>query len=107
MLSQVNDFAIVCNSEQTANYYWDQLDKYLKEPLKRGIGLLKRHNEIDINQTEFGIKLHCKTYLLKILERKTFSLSVTENKPIPMLSENSHMRELESTKGSQDPIVQQ
>ena len=101
MLRQVDDFAIACDDQRTASYYWDQMDKFLKEPLKREKGLLKRHNGIDVDQTEHGIKIHCNTYLNKILGTKTFDMTVPKNKPIPMLSESSNMRELESSKGTQ------
>ena len=102
MLRQVDDFAIACDDHATATYYWDQLDKYLKEPLKRETGLLKCHNGIDVQQNQFGIKIHCSTYLRKILNTKTFDMTISKHKAIPMISENSYMRELESTKGSQD-----
>ena len=106
MLRQVDDFAIACDNKSTANYYWDQLDKYLKESLKREKGLLKRHNGIDIDQTKDGIKIHCQTYLGKILATKSFDMTTTKHKPIPMISENSHMRELETTQVPTDPIYQ-
>ena len=93
MLRQVDDFAIACESQTTAEFYWDQLDKFLKEPLKREKGLLKRHNGIDIKQSQHGIKIFCETYLNKIMTTKTFDLSVPKNRPIPMLSEASHLRE--------------
>ena len=93
----LDDFAIVCNDESTANFYWDQLDKYLKEPLKREKGLLKRHNGIDIDQTQDGIKIHCQTYLRKILATNSFDMTTIKHKPIHMISNNSHMRELETT----------
>ena len=102
MLRQVDDFAIACDNQTTAHYYWDCLDKYLKEPLKREKGLMTRHNGIDIEQTQDAIKLHCATYLTKIISSKPFDLTVTQNKPIPMLSDNAYMRKLESTKGEQD-----
>ena len=107
MLQQVDDFAIACDSQSTAEYYWDQLDKYLKEPLKREKGLITRHNGIDIQQSQHGIKIFCETYLNKIMKTKSFDLTVPKNKPIPMLSEASHMRELENTKGPQTPTATQ
>ena len=107
MLRQVDDFAIACDDQSTAMFYWDQIDKHLKEPLKRETGLIKRHNGIDIDQNEHGIKMYCQTYLEKILATKTFDMTVTKNKPIPILSENTHIRELESTKGPTDSQGQQ
>ena len=59
LLRQVDDFAIACDSKSTATFYWDELDKFLKEPLKRESDLLTRHNGIDIVQSSHGIKMHC------------------------------------------------
>ena len=102
MLRQVDDFAIACDKQSTAIHYWDCLDKYLKEPLKREKGLMTRHNGIDIVQTQDAITLHCATYLKKIMSSKTFDMTLPKDKPIPMLSDNAYMRMLESTKGPQD-----
>ena len=55
MLRQVDDFAIACDAQTTATYYWDCLDKYLKEPSKREKGLMTRHNGVDIEQTQDAI----------------------------------------------------
>ena len=41
------------------------------------------------------------------MKTKSFDLIVPKNKPIPMLSEASHMRELENTKGPQTPTARQ
>ena len=100
MLRQVDDFAIACDEQSTATYYWDCLDKYLKELLKREKGLMTQHNGISIKQTKDAIALHYATSLTKILSSKTFDLTVTYNKPIPMLSDNSYMRQLESDRKS-------
>ena len=69
MLRQVDDFAIACDKQSTANYYWDCMDKNLKKPLKREKGLMARHNGIEIEQTQIAITLHCyisnKDYFIK------------------------------------------
>ena len=69
LLRQVDDFAIACDSFETATYYWNKMDEHLKEPLKREKGLMNRHNGIDIEQTAHGIKMHCKTYLPRIIKQ--------------------------------------
>ena len=102
LLRQVDDFAIACDDKSTATECWSQMDSYLKEPLKRESGLIQRHNGIDILQSEHGIKMYCETYLNKILKSKTFDMTVTKNKPLPMDSENKHIQLLEQTIGPND-----
>ena len=51
LLRQVDDFAIACDDKTTATFYLNEMDIYLKEPLKRETGLITRHNGIDIVQS--------------------------------------------------------
>ena len=102
LLRQVDDFAIACDDKKTATFYWDEMDKHLKEPLKRESGLLKRHNGIDIIQSSHGIKMHCATYLQRILQSKTFDMQIAKQKPLPMDSTNQYMKILESTPRPKD-----
>ena len=102
MLRQVDDFAIACDDKETATSHWDQIDNFLKEPLKREKGLLTRHNGIDILQTQDFVKVYCETYLRKIINTKTFSLLTTNHKPLPMSSQNSDMKTLETSTGPRE-----
>ena len=106
MLRQVDDFAIACDHKDTATLYWDEMDRYLKEPLKREHNLLTRHNGIDILQTSDFIKVYCETYLNKILSTKIFPLTPICQKPLPMSSQNSDLKELETTTGPRDETEQ-
>ena len=106
MLRQVDDFAIACDDKRTAISHWDEIDTFLKEPLKREKDLLTRHNGIDILQTQDFIKVYCETYLHKILKSKTFSLITTSHKPLPMSSQNSDMKTLETSTGPRESTAQ-
>ena len=99
LLRQVDDFAIACDEQSTAAAFWDELDTYLKAPLKREKGRITRHNGIDIHQSEDGIKIYAETYLTKILSTKTFDLTNIHNKPLPMHSDKDHINNLETTVG--------
>ena len=99
LLRQVDDFAIACDTNETAMFYWDKMDEHLKEPLKRETGLITRHNGIDIEQTEHGIKMHCRTYLERIIKSKTFPMTIKKHKPLPMESNSTYVKTLESTIG--------
>ena len=73
LLRQVDDFAVACSNETTANKLWDDIDQRLSAKLKRE-GRLQRHNGIDISQYASHIKIHCSTYLDKILQPKAHLL---------------------------------
>ena len=106
LLRQVDDFAIGCDKQRTANSVWDELDKHLREPLKREKGNITRHNGIDIIQTRHFTRIYCKTYIEKIASTKTFDLQPTHVQPIPMHNDTKYIAELETTKGPDNPIQQ-
>ena len=94
----MDDFALGCNSESTAEKVWKLIDNKMSAPLKRE-GLLKRFNGIDIDQTSDFICVHCNTYISKIMQKKLFDLTCTANKPTPMTSDNELIRRLDTTVG--------
>lgn len=98
LLRQVDDFALGCDSEETAEEIWKLIDAEMSAPLKRE-GLLRRFNGIDIDQTQDFLKVHCSTYISKIIEKKSFDLTITSNKPTPMTSDNDLIRQLDTAVG--------
>ena len=104
MLRQVDDFAVACDNPQTAENVWDALDKHLSEPLKREPSYVRRHNGIDIDQSDWFIRVHCKTYIEKICASKPFSFDKIHQKPIPLQSDNDFMAKLE-TAGNTDLLL--
>ena len=70
LLRQVDDFALGYDSAETAEKVWKLIDAKMSAPLKRE-GLLRRFNGIDIDQAKDFIKVHCQTYISKILQNKT------------------------------------
>ena len=105
LLRQVDDFAIACNNEAIANTIWDRIDGELSAPLKKE-GLLARHNGIDIIQSQQCIKIHCETYLHKILSNKQFltDIDITSNKPIPMKPDHDYITQFDTSRGPTDPM---
>ena len=103
LLRQVDDFAIACDDQSTANKIWDDMDTFLSEPLKREIGFVKRHNGIDILQSDMFIRVHCKTYIEKICDNKPFSFTHIHQKPIPLQCDKDFIAKLETEPGSKDP----
>ena len=101
LLRQVDDFAVACNNQHTAEKVWDAMDTFLAEPLKREKSYVRRHNGIDINQSKWFIHVHCKTYIEKICYTKTFSYENIHQKPIPLHADNAFIAKLEMS-GSTD-----
>ena len=105
-MRQVDDFAFACDDVATSVLFWDELDTYLKAPLKREEGRITRHNGIDIQQSQHGIKIYANTYLQKIISTKSFDLKTTQNRPIPMCSDKNNNSKLELTIGPEDETKQ-
>ena len=104
LLRQVDDFAVGCDDISTANYLWDELDKHLREPLKRETGCITRHNGINVLQTKHFIRIHCADYIDKITSTKSFPMTPNHHLPIPMSNDNAYMANLEKMVGPTDPI---
>ena len=102
LLRQVDDFAVACDTPETADKIWDLIDSKLSENLKRE-GILSRHNGIDIIQSQDYIKITCETYIDKICKNKPFDWKKTKSVPIPMMDKDK-LRELETTTGPEDPV---
>ena len=107
LLRQVDDFAVACSNKTIADQLWDSIDNRLSAKLKRE-GILTRHNGIDITQTASYIKIHCSTYLDKIITPKLHLLghNARTNKPTPMKADPKYQQDLDSEKGPTLPKEQ-
>ena len=103
LLCQVDDFAIACTDQQTADRLLDEIDSKLNADLKRE-GLLERHNGVDIEQKSHYIHINCKAYLSKTLQHKSALLPThtQRRKPVPMKSDHEFIRQLETASGPTD-----
>ena len=70
----------------------------MSAPLKRE-DLISQFNGIDIKQTKDYIKVHCETYISKILQQKRFNLTTTSNKPTPISSDADIIKMLDTSMG--------
>ena len=98
LLRQVDDFALGCDSTEAAEKVWKMIDSKMSAPLKRE-GLIRRFYGIDVEQTNEYIKILCPTYISKIMASKSFDLTTTQNKPIPMPSSPEFIRQMDSSIG--------
>ncbi|KAL7552295.1 hypothetical protein ACHAWF_018275 [Thalassiosira exigua] len=107
-LRQVDDFAVAAPSERTANILFDLIDDRITFPLKR-MGLIDMFNGLDIAQTKHYIKLSCRTYIKRIsTEHLATWMSVKDmpNRPTPLPSKDTFMRDFLSAQGTKDDVEQ-
>ena len=104
LLRQVDDFALACDSEETANRIWDLIKNKLVADLDWQ-GLIQRFNGIDVQQHQDYIHINCKTYIDKITRDKPWltSQEYEHNNPIPMNPDSKYMGEFDLTEGPVSP----
>ena len=68
--------------------------------MKRETGYVTRHNGIDILQTRHFIRVHCATYIAKIISDKPFSFDNIHQRPIPLHADSKHIEKLETASTS-------
>ena len=100
LLRQVDDFAIACANEETAETIFQRIDDNLNAPLKRE-GLIKRYNGVDIVQSASHIKVHCGTYIDKITKTKRLHDMTTDStKPrVPISWDSKYMEKFDTSIG--------
>ena len=95
-LRQVDDFAVAAPSEDTALSIIRKIGAYLKKPLKE-LGLLERFNGIDIVQSRHYNKIHCGTYINKIVAAHGWeNTALTREVHTPMRSDSAYQTSLET-----------
>lgn len=101
VLRMVDDFAIGCADETTANLVMDGIDKQLEEELKR-YGQLQHFLGIDIEQTREYIKISGETYLKKVLHRhnmmESSNFGLNPAKAVPMHADHKYVQSLDTAK---------
>ena len=96
-LRQVDDFSCGAEDESIAISLIQSINEKLKIEVK-DLGMQKRFNGVDVDQTKYFIKLHCKTYIKKIIGGHTWlsNSHPTSRFPIPMKSEAKFSRQMEN-----------
>ena len=104
---QVDDFAIACKEETTANIIYDAIDAALQMPIKRQ-GLVTLFNDLDVLQSRWYIKISVETYLTKTLLPyfKDWLDIPTKPLPVPLGTNEQFHKELYTAKGNPDIKVQ-
>lgn len=106
---QVDDFACAASCAATCHLVFDLIDDHLLLPLKP-LGLITMFNGLDILQTKDYIKISCESYIDKISDKylQTWmrNMHIKANRPTPLPTGESFMKEFLSAEGNPDPKVQ-
>ena len=97
-LRQVDDFAISATSEKLANEIIDKINSKMSIDIKT-LGIIKRFNGVDIDQTKHFIKVHNKTYIRKLLREKNWldaAIPNTRTKYMPMHNDIAYNTSIET-----------
>ena len=105
---QVDDFAVAAPSKRIADILFDMIDDRLTFPLKC-MGIVELFNGTGVLQTQDYIKVHCKTYLERIMQKHLDNWMQTHNmpdRPTPLPTKQGFMESFLSAVGDGDPKVQ-
>ncbi len=108
-LRQVDDFSVAATSESIATQVLDLIEDHLTIPLKR-LGLISLFNGLDIEQTQYYIKISCSTYINRISEKYLDTWLRSHNIPnraTPLPQHDSFMKTFLSAVGDPTPRVQE
>jgi Reverse transcriptase (RNA-dependent DNA polymerase) len=105
ILWQVDDFLISAKTQDIANEVRQQIQSKMTNELN-DIGIIKRFNGMDIDQTRHFVKISCHTYIDKIISHHDWTNEKHHSRPIPMCNDSSYLAELELTEGPEDPAEQ-
>jgi len=98
-LRQVDDFAVSCQDQATADKIIQAIDKKMTIKIKN-LGMLSRFNGIDIMQSKHYIKLYNKTYITKVSSHHDWLHDEVHHMyefPLPMNPDNDYKRKLETS----------
>lgn len=101
ILRQVDDFLISAKTLEIAEIIRQQIQSHMQNELN-DLGVIKRFNGMDIQQTRHYIKLSCEKYIDKIIDHHDWQNEKYANKPIPMRNDSSYLATLELTEGPID-----
>jgi Reverse transcriptase (RNA-dependent DNA polymerase) len=106
ILRQVDDFSVSATEQTECQNIIRQIGKHLTVPLN-DLGLIRKFNGVNVQQTKWYIKISCEDYLLKILLQHEWLNLKASDLPVPMRSDTKYQQELETTVRPATPEEQQ
>ena len=98
ILRQVDDFIIAAKSMSTCQAIRREIQGFMANPLN-DLGIIKRFNGVDILQTRHYVKVHCETYIIRIVEHHGWTTEKAANLPLPMKSDSTYQAILQLAEG--------
>lgn len=98
LLRQVDDFLIAGPTRAECEEIRRQLQTKVQNPLN-DLGIIKRFNGLDVQQTSKYIKLSCESYITKIVKHHGWDKEHTKNLPVPMRNDSDTMTKIQTEKG--------
>ena len=105
ILRQVDDFSVSAREQSTCQEIIRLIGSHLTVPLN-DLGIIRKFNGVNIQQTRWYIKLSCEDYILKILRHHQWQELKASNIPLPMRSDSKYQREMEHAKRPTNPHEQ-
>ena len=105
ILRQVDDFLVANKDDAECNRIGELIQSKMTFPLNT-LGLVRKFNGVDVEQTRNYNKVHCATYINKIVKHHGWENETTRTNPTPMRADNNYQREIQETKGPTDPKEQ-
>ena len=98
ILRQVDDFSVSAHEQTTCQAIIKQIRRHLTVPLN-DLGIIRKFNGVNIQQTRWFVKISCEDYIMKILLHHQWQDLKASNLPLPMRSESKY----HGTKGNSRP----
>jgi hypothetical protein len=94
ILRQVDDFSVSAAKQTTCQEIIKLIGSHLTVPLN-DLGIIRKFNGVNIQQTRWFVKISCEDYILKILMHHQWQELKASNLPLPMRSDSKYQRDLE------------
>jgi hypothetical protein len=94
LLRQVDDFAFAVETEDIGKQIVNDIDAHLRIRIKY-LGVLTMFNGMEITQTRHYLKIHCTTYLTKIIQQHNWQEQTPKTYPIPYPADNAYSKALD------------
>lgn len=101
VLRQVDDFLISAKDSKCALEVIQDIQSHMTNTLN-DLGTVSKFNGVEIDQTMHYVKVHCTSYIDKIVKHHGWENELAATLPVPMRTDPAYIRELEAAIGPED-----
>jgi hypothetical protein len=98
----VDDFIIAAKDMSVCKAIRAEIASFMANPLN-DLGIIKRFNGVDILQTRHYVKVHCVTYIERIVTHHGWQNEKAANLPLPMKTDTAYQAIIQLAEGPEDP----